>query len=579
IRAGNPPTNPQLLDHLTNEFIESGFDTRHVLRLITTSRTYSLSHETNKFNEDDQLNYSHALPRRLPAEVIYDAVHRVTGALSKLPGMPPGTRAVAATDAGVKLPDGFLDNLGRPARESACECERLTDLQLGPVMALISGPTIGDAISDAENDLTSLVGKQEKDHDLVEEIFLRSLSRYPTEVELKVFDEMRGSMEQDHENMLERLVAAEAEWSESFPSLEQKRLEKLEELKAQLADREKKIAPEREKLAQERQSKIDSATKAIETAKQGLPKKANDFIAKHQDSNEWFPLAATQAKSTANVKLIPQDDRSLRAEGVADKATYTLDFSTRLTAISGVRIEAMSDETLSQKGPGAVGNFVVTEVELTRVKGKTRKPVKIAKGYADFLQSGFKIELAYDGQKGNQNAWAAAGAVGVGHWASFALAEPLTLEPNERLEMRLYQNHNAKKHLLGRFRVSVSTDTDQIRLGLNETLASISRTVEEARSDGQKATLNQYVEVVDSEFQKLRTKLNEVRKAVPPDTEVVRLGKAIKRFSAETPIDPALVRLRADVEASKSQIQNARRTGAEDLIWALVNSPAFLFNH
>jgi hypothetical protein len=51
-----------------------------------------------------------------------------------------------------------LTTFGRPARESACECERTSGLQLGPVMALVSGPTLGDAIADPANELTGLVG-------------------------------------------------------------------------------------------------------------------------------------------------------------------------------------------------------------------------------------------------------------------------------------------------------------------------------------------------------------------------------------------------------------------------------------
>src|SRR5688572_31075294 len=74
IRAGNPPTNPELLDYLTKEFIASKFDVRHVLRLITKSRSYQLAVSTNKWNEDDKKNYSHALARRVPAEVRYAAI-------------------------------------------------------------------------------------------------------------------------------------------------------------------------------------------------------------------------------------------------------------------------------------------------------------------------------------------------------------------------------------------------------------------------------------------------------------------------------------------------------------------------
>ncbi len=176
-----PATRPRiqnLLDYLAASFVESGFDTQQMLRMICNSRTYQLSVETNPLNEDDALNYSHALPRRLPAEVIYDAVHTVTGAISNIPGQPKGTRAAALSDAGVKLADGFLQNFGRPARESACECERSSGLQLGPVMALISGPTIGTAIADPKNELEKIVAENPDDRAMAEEIFLACLGTY-----------------------------------------------------------------------------------------------------------------------------------------------------------------------------------------------------------------------------------------------------------------------------------------------------------------------------------------------------------------------------------------------------------------
>src|SRR5205823_11169128 len=104
-----------------------------------------------------------AIPRRLPAEVLYDTVYAVTGSVSKIPGVPPGTRAAALPDSGVDLPSGFLDTFGRPARESACECERTSGVQLGPVMALISGPVIAEAISDPDNEIAKLVGHEADD--------------------------------------------------------------------------------------------------------------------------------------------------------------------------------------------------------------------------------------------------------------------------------------------------------------------------------------------------------------------------------------------------------------------------------
>ena len=114
IRAGNPPSNPELLDYLTEEFVKSGFDTRHVMRLICKSRTYQLSVETNKWNADDKTNYSHALARRLPAEVLLDAVYRVTGSVSKIPGVPAGHPRGGAAGFGRGAAQRLPDDL-RPA--------------------------------------------------------------------------------------------------------------------------------------------------------------------------------------------------------------------------------------------------------------------------------------------------------------------------------------------------------------------------------------------------------------------------------------------------------------------------------
>ena len=114
IRAGNPPSDPELLDYLTREFVDHQFDARHVLRLICRSRTYQLSLDVNRWNSDDKINYSHALARRLPAEVLYDAIHCVTGSTSRIPGVPDGTRAEAAPGRGRRLARRFSGE-SRPA--------------------------------------------------------------------------------------------------------------------------------------------------------------------------------------------------------------------------------------------------------------------------------------------------------------------------------------------------------------------------------------------------------------------------------------------------------------------------------
>jgi len=156
IRAGNPPRNPALLEYLTHEFVDSNFNVRHLMTLICKSRTYQLSIRPTKWNEDDKLNYSHAIARRLPAETLFDAVFRVTGSTPQIPGAKPGQRATQLADSATDTGSGLLATLGRPARQSACECERSSDIRLGSVMALLSGPTISSAINDPTNALAKL---------------------------------------------------------------------------------------------------------------------------------------------------------------------------------------------------------------------------------------------------------------------------------------------------------------------------------------------------------------------------------------------------------------------------------------
>ncbi len=243
IRASNPPSNPELLDYLTQEFIDSGFNARHVLGQICKSRTYQLSIEQNKWNEDDTINYSHATARRLPAEVLYDTIHRVTGAQSRFPGVPAGTRAAALPDSGVKLPDGFLNNLGRPPRESSCECERTSGLQLGPVMALINGPTVASAIADGGNELAKLAASEIDDRKLIDEIFLRTLNRSATESEIEASLGLFGNMPKFHQQLVTELADYEKQLAVSFAEAEKNRQEKITAATVEIENYKKEVAP------------------------------------------------------------------------------------------------------------------------------------------------------------------------------------------------------------------------------------------------------------------------------------------------------------------------------------------------
>ena len=182
IRAGNPPSNPQLLDHLTQQFIANGFNSRETIRAICKSRTYQLSIQTNPWNKGDDVNFAHAVPRRLPAEVMYDTIVRATGSSSRLPN---GERASQLLDEAQGAPGGFLDLFGKPPRESVCECERSSSMMLGPVLNMVNGPVVGEAIKDPNNRIAKLCATQKDDAKVVEELYLAVLCRPPTPAELK----------------------------------------------------------------------------------------------------------------------------------------------------------------------------------------------------------------------------------------------------------------------------------------------------------------------------------------------------------------------------------------------------------
>jgi hypothetical protein len=183
IRASNPASNPELLDALTTDFTDNGYDLKRLIRLICTSATYQRSLETNRWNEDDSMNYSHAVPRRLSAEQLYDSIIQATGAPRALPGVPAGFRASELPDSQVDV--AFLDMFGRPPRESPCECERTSDVSLGQTLNMVNGPTIGDAIAHPEGIIAKTIAAGATNEELIETVYLSTLCRPPSSEEMK----------------------------------------------------------------------------------------------------------------------------------------------------------------------------------------------------------------------------------------------------------------------------------------------------------------------------------------------------------------------------------------------------------
>src|SRR5262249_6537323 len=161
VRATNPPTNPELLDALARHLIESKYDVRRLIRTITASRVYQLSSRPNATNEKDEQNYSRALFKRLEAEVLLDMVCQTTGVAEKFPGVPPGYRAIQLWDS--KVNHYFLKLYGRPARVSACECERNHEPGVAQVLHLLNSPAIHAKLSHENGSLARLVREKAED--------------------------------------------------------------------------------------------------------------------------------------------------------------------------------------------------------------------------------------------------------------------------------------------------------------------------------------------------------------------------------------------------------------------------------
>jgi WD40 repeat protein/mono/diheme cytochrome c family protein len=583
IRAGNPPTNPELLDDLTKRFVEGGFNIRELMQNVCKSRTYNLELKTNEWNVDDKTNYSHAIPKRLTAEMLYDAIHRVTGSQPKIPGVPPGTRAAQLPDAGVKLPDSFLASFGRPARESACECERSAGVSLGPVMALVSGPTVGNAIGDPNNAIAKLVKTEKDDRKLISAIFMRVLNREAEEEEIDVVLKSVANIERDHKLLSEQRAARDKWWKGEKPRLEQLRKDSIASSEKDLAAFVKSSEPKTKAAEKTRADLIVLREKELKAFQNGVTKRANGFLAKN-NKVKWTHLTPDTVASNNKIKLEKLENDVIKASGGEKNSTYTLTFNTDAINITGLRIEALPNPKLKGGGPGLPpnGNFVVTEFEVhAGPQGKLKEVKKVAlqNAKADFLQKAFNIGLITDGKPGNQNAWAIANAGGVVHWATVETKKPINFKGGTTFKILIHQNHTAANHLLGSFRISVTSDKAPIGTSLPESLQAIAAVEEAKRTKAQTDELLAYFGKSDGGLVAKQNALNAAKAPVPVDPGVAARTKTLDFLKKPVPEDSQLARLRQDLEQSKKQLGTLRLTAAQDLTWVLINTPEFLFNH
>jgi hypothetical protein len=186
MRETNPPTNPELLDALAHNFVESGFDLKQLIRTICQSRVYQLSSIPNQYNGVDKLCYSRYYAKRLTAETLYDAVTTLLNTEPKFDGVPVGTKAIQLPDNSFNANSYFLTVFGRPDSTSACECERSQEASLAQALHLLNSKDIQDKLV-ADTGRPALLAKDStSDNDKIRGLYMLALSREATPDEVKV---------------------------------------------------------------------------------------------------------------------------------------------------------------------------------------------------------------------------------------------------------------------------------------------------------------------------------------------------------------------------------------------------------
>lgn len=194
IREDNPPSNPELLAFLEQEFISSGYDLRHLKRLIFTSTTYQFSSVPRFESPEARANFASYPLRRVEAEVLNDALNEITGSTdlytSAVPEpftyIPKEMNAVSLADGSITSP--FLTLFGRSARATGMESERVNELASPQWLFMLNSGQIQNKLQTGPK-LTALISAGGTTTEIAERLYLTILSRFPTEADVRAVDE------------------------------------------------------------------------------------------------------------------------------------------------------------------------------------------------------------------------------------------------------------------------------------------------------------------------------------------------------------------------------------------------------
>jgi len=530
-RSTNPPSNPELLDYLTQEFVDHKFDVKHLFRLILNSKTYQLSSKPNDFNRGDVAHFSHYHVRRMGAEQLLDAVCQVTGTSDQFASwipvpptiMPAGSRAIQVFDGDIKNP--LLDLFGRPLRDTPYECERKLESSVRQSLHLVNSDHFEGKLSGSP-DLQRLLQANKPDPEIVDEIYLATLSRAARpEEKQKVLDYISGAgktvppqLEVDKKTAEEALAKVRAELQQANAASE------LAEKTAKEAEAAAAAASGAATQATTAQTNAEKTAAAQRQQAVDAKKKADDLVQNQQKPAEAKLALLAQALTEAAAVKAAADKALADAKGAVAAAQQAYEVAEKAAQEAAAKAKAVSED----------GSKSDEEKKQAAADAAAKRKA------ADDA----KIVLSQAGQKQQQtqtDANAAAEKLAQAEAQKKAVEEALTkIRPEASAATQAYQaaDKPAKEAEAAAAQAKAAADTARAAQAAAAAVATEKRKL---AGDAKAA----------------RDKLDTDEKAA-----AAKSAEATKKLA-----DAAAV------------LKPPRPQAFQDLLWALLNTKEFLFNH
>ena len=425
------------------------------------------------------------------------------------------------------------------------------------------------------------------DEALIDELYHRILGRPASAAEVDSVAVVFADIQDDHRRLVSRKTQSVDELRAEFASREVERQQTVVRLERAIARRRAQLLPAAQKAASEHEMQIAALEKEIAERQSELLESFDAWEASlADDRDQWTRLAPEELATTFDGKLFRDSQGTVRAAVKKGKGEYRVAGPVTGERVTAVRVEALSDPRLPHDGPGTQpdsGNFVLTELQVALIPAtEDAEPIEaeLINPRALHSQGGYPVEAAADGKVDDgSTGWAVSPQEGKDHVAVFDLKEPLVATEGSRLEFRLQQHYRDDAHQIGRFRLSYATSEEPVGFGLPPQVADILHTPAAARSTPQIKVLIDHQRDQDERLSELRKRLAVAREPSPPDEELARLEKRLAEAQQPPRLNPTLRRLTLDADLSEEQLEELRLTAVQDLAWALINSPAFLYNH